>query len=376
MNNIFGEILSFVGDLSPLGNWKSLFEAFSGKDFITRQKLNYFERGMCIIGAIPFAGNVVKLFKRCKPLVRGFNRVKRISKEISKYNDDKISPAKLGWSIGTKIGEAIGGFQDTICEIADFVRYDNNLGALAIRIIDGAACGVTAPVINLAQNTAKTALYGAGKIIGRSSDEIDQSLDKMKDNFSTQYDGIINKLSEVGYNGRFWHDIATPFAHVIAYYNMSSLTNEALEKIRGLEIEAARRYRSNKEKEKEEIYPDNPKWSEKNKEREKFNRALDKARQKVINDDLKKNKDKIPNNNIFPFFGGSFGLLGGLFDYFRRLFGNLWWLMKQDLINYWKNKFGNGGYGFHTCPYGCGRPIPDSFRGCTELLAAFPDYFN
>jgi hypothetical protein len=34
------------------------------------------------------------------------------------------------------------------------------------------------------------------------------------------------------------------------------------------------------------------------------------------------------------------------------------------------------GYGFHTCPYGFGRPKPDAFKGCTELLQAFPDYFN
>ena len=30
----------------------------------------------------------------------------------------------------------------------------------------------------------------------------------------------------------------------------------------------------------------------------------------------------------------------------------------------------------HICPYGCGRQIPDEFKGCTELLAEYPDYFE
>ena len=32
--------------------------------------------------------------------------------------------------------------------------------------------------------------------------------------------------------------------------------------------------------------------------------------------------------------------------------------------------------GEHICPYGCGRYIPDEFKGCTELLAARPNYFD
>ena len=32
--------------------------------------------------------------------------------------------------------------------------------------------------------------------------------------------------------------------------------------------------------------------------------------------------------------------------------------------------------GEHICPYGCGRYIPDEYKGCTELLAARPNYFD
>ena len=30
----------------------------------------------------------------------------------------------------------------------------------------------------------------------------------------------------------------------------------------------------------------------------------------------------------------------------------------------------------HTCPYGCGRQIPDKYNGCSELLQAEPNYFG
>lgn len=30
----------------------------------------------------------------------------------------------------------------------------------------------------------------------------------------------------------------------------------------------------------------------------------------------------------------------------------------------------------HVCPYGCGRQIPNDFKGCTELLKAIPNFFD
>lgn len=35
-----------------------------------------------------------------------------------------------------------------------------------------------------------------------------------------------------------------------------------------------------------------------------------------------------------------------------------------------------GGPPEHICPYGCGRMIPDGYKGCTELLQERPNYFN
>ena len=34
------------------------------------------------------------------------------------------------------------------------------------------------------------------------------------------------------------------------------------------------------------------------------------------------------------------------------------------------------GGGGHICPYGCGRKIPDNYKGCTELLKDHPNYFK
>ena len=36
----------------------------------------------------------------------------------------------------------------------------------------------------------------------------------------------------------------------------------------------------------------------------------------------------------------------------------------------------SSGGGSHICPYGCGREIPDDYKGCTELLKDYPNYFK
>ena len=52
-------------------------------------------------------------------------------------------------------------------------------------------------------------------------------------------------------------------------------------------------------------------------------------------------------------------------------------LLRPGAIIYFVNKK-NMTYsgGEHICPYGCGRLIPDEYKGCTELLQAKPNYFS
>ena len=52
-------------------------------------------------------------------------------------------------------------------------------------------------------------------------------------------------------------------------------------------------------------------------------------------------------------------------------------LLRPGVTIYFLNKIGlkySGGE--HICPYGCGRLIPDEYKGCTELLQAKPNYFS
>ena len=48
----------------------------------------------------------------------------------------------------------------------------------------------------------------------------------------------------------------------------------------------------------------------------------------------------------------------------------------RDIIRFVKKKLMKYAGGEHICPYGCGRLIPDEYKGCTELLQAKPNYFS
>jgi hypothetical protein len=52
-------------------------------------------------------------------------------------------------------------------------------------------------------------------------------------------------------------------------------------------------------------------------------------------------------------------------------------IKEYDKIYY--EEFASGGGPLpttHICPYGCGRQIPDNYKGCTELLKDIPNYFG
>ena len=51
-------------------------------------------------------------------------------------------------------------------------------------------------------------------------------------------------------------------------------------------------------------------------------------------------------------------------------------LLRPGAIIYFVKKKGLTYSGGHICPYGCGRLIPDEYKGCTELLQAKPNYFS
>ena len=52
-------------------------------------------------------------------------------------------------------------------------------------------------------------------------------------------------------------------------------------------------------------------------------------------------------------------------------------LLRPGVTIYFFNKIGlEYSCGEHICPYGCGRLIPNNYKGCTELLQAKPNYFS
>ena len=51
-------------------------------------------------------------------------------------------------------------------------------------------------------------------------------------------------------------------------------------------------------------------------------------------------------------------------------------LIPGAIINFVNQKDMKYSCGEHICPYGCGRLIPDEYKGCTELLQAKPNYFS
>ena len=74
-DNKFGEVASFGCDFIPgVGTAKGFYEGFLGRDSITGEKLNGFDRAMCFVGAIPIAGSIAK----------GFTKSSKATKVISK----------------------------------------------------------------------------------------------------------------------------------------------------------------------------------------------------------------------------------------------------------------------------------------------------
>ena len=50
------EWTSLILDISPFGEVKAVFELFSGKDLITQEDLNLFDKVTCAISLVPIAG--------------------------------------------------------------------------------------------------------------------------------------------------------------------------------------------------------------------------------------------------------------------------------------------------------------------------------
>jgi hypothetical protein len=107
------EWASLLLDISPLGDLKSVFELFSGKDLITQEDLNIFDRATCAISIIPIAGWIAKVQKvsksvrpiaSCEKFLKIINLANKANNAIDKFNYireayDMATPNHCGFDI-------------------------------------------------------------------------------------------------------------------------------------------------------------------------------------------------------------------------------------------------------------------------------------
>lgn len=348
MTGLLGKFLSFYLEfVGPLTNIKPIIELVNGRDFVTREKLDNFGKILCIFGAIPNMGITSKLVKDLSKLLKSFYRIEKVLDIINNIFNDKDEI-----NAGKHLNESIRGMQDSISETIDFIRYDNSIIAFTIRIIFGIICMVIAPIISL---ILKACFYIIEYVLRKAEKEKENTLDKKEEKESSNkkdekdkssnkkvdktYDETMGKLSSRGYNIRFLGDICFIIFQVIYYFNLTKLSKEAIEKIQGLENEAAKKFKKEKDNRYEKVDPekiicDEKKWNKINNEIYKFNRGLEKAKEEAIKNDLK-NKSEKKTLFDFNFFGGKF--LGDLLDYLEGFLGCFNYLINSNFLNDKKN---------------------------------------
>ena len=95
MNNKLGEFISFGLDFVPgIGTAKGIVEGFSGKDSVTGESLNGFERTMSFVGAVPLIGNAAKGLVKSERAIKGISRTAKAAKWA-----DRAYTAKEGYDL-------------------------------------------------------------------------------------------------------------------------------------------------------------------------------------------------------------------------------------------------------------------------------------
>lgn len=387
--HLFDQITSLILDFCPLvGTYKGLREAITGVEMITRDPLNPFERVMSAVGAIPFAGAFAKGFAKTAITVE---RISLVSKRAAQI-DTTFTVCNSGYNIyktykeiKKKVLIALREAEDDFCDAIDYVIYDDGLIATSARSVGDIGCTLISPAVDEVKTAAKIPAYGVGTVMGKNKDQIDDYAQRVND----AIDGVMNKfmdnIEKNNFNVVFIGYFASALSHAIDHGCYNHLSKEGLERVQGINNEAARRYKNKSSQKNQNQNYDNlddilNNMNKRNRERYREHKSVEDAIKKVIKEDQKKNQSQRNNNangnnnSIFPDWLKYF--MDPLFAYFSGMLSNLFRRLKYNFMNYWDKRFGQGNFGTHTCPYGCGRPIPNSFYGCSELLAVFPDYFN
>ena len=206
-------IVSFIEDLSPVGTFKSAVELITGRDFISQENLSGKERLFCAVGLIPVVGKAAQKIataKNCTKLAKGIFHANRIVKAVNIGNNIK-KEGELEVEFTLTVPYTIRGWQDSLCDVSDFIKYDNGLVATSLRIADAVVCSFAAPFVYAVKSAVAICYYGSGYGMGRSKEEMDKYLKKMGDEFSTKYDKALEYLANGGYNVRFLGDVRACF---------------------------------------------------------------------------------------------------------------------------------------------------------------------
>ena len=76
--------LSFV---PGVGTAKGLYEGFTGKDSITGNKLNGFDRTMGFVSAVPAGGEIFKMFRISRKIIKNVAKCDKYAGRIEKVNN-------------------------------------------------------------------------------------------------------------------------------------------------------------------------------------------------------------------------------------------------------------------------------------------------
>ena len=321
-----------------------------------------------------------------------------------RLREGKESLTYIRFNVKNKIDKA----ENTFCDVCDFFRYDDGLIANTARLIDNAVGTLVSIPVELCSLSFKLSFYGAGKAFGVSKQKLDQSLEIVSDYIDDGMDKSMQYLAQKGFNTRFINDVIATVLHLMDYSSFLH-TNSALKQLRSIDKIAKLEYKkiiksSNYQnmqtnikridKELKALPKESDKWKKTKLLRERLHyqrtineqlmknyRKVSQAGKDIKKADFKRKMDAI-NNKQPTLEDSSYRriLLSELSKCASHLLNRAYSFFdfaKDTFLDYLSKKTSSGlPYGTHTCPYGCGRPIPDAFPGCIELLHAFPNYFH
>ena len=315
MTNLFGILLSFYLEfVGPLTSIKPAIEAIIGRDFVTKEKLNDFEKIMSIFAAVPILGTITKIVKYSAKFSKFYKSPEKIKEIIN-----NILNAKDEIDLGKHLNESLRGIQDSISEIIDFVRYDDNLIAIIIRITLGIIYLILLIFMPL---IIKVGFYIYSFFIKESKENQGNNNKSNKEDMNfDKFDEVMKKISSRGYNIRLIENILFIYLQLFFYYYLDKFDDESKEKVRGLETEMVKQYKKDKKNRQKEnnlmefIY-DEKKWIKYNNEVYKFNIEKEKEKLKILIHNLKESHEKNKTS--------------GFLKCLKGLFGNFCYLMKNN----------------------------------------------